>query len=264
MIPLQKPVVFLDLEATGVWPEKDRIVEVAFIKLTPDGKEELFHTKINPEMKIPPESIAIHHITDADVKEAPTFRQVAKKLYALLQDSDLGGFSLDRLDIPLLEKEFRLAEMPFDFTKCRLLDAKKIFMLKEPRDLATACRIYLNKPLENAHSALADARATLEVFKAQLERYPDLPKDAEGLHELTRSDGWVYVDESQRFRWWSGEAYFNFGKPGIYGKSLREVAKENPSFLDWMLNQKFSPEVLCIVADALKGKFPKPKEKGPV
>ena len=257
MIPLQRPVVFLDLEATGVWPEKDRIVEVALIKMTPDGKEELFHTKVNPEMKIPPESIAIHHITDEDVKGAPTFRQIARKVLEFFNGADLGGFGLDRLDIPLLQKEFRLAEVTFDFSKCRLLDAKKIFMLKEPRDLGTACRFYLNKPLENAHTALADARATLEVFKAQLGKYPDLPKDAEGIHEATRSDSWVYVDESQRFRWWSGEVYFNFGKE--YGKSLKEVAKERPAFLDWMLNQKFSPEVQCIVADALNGKFPKPK-----
>lgn len=261
MIPLKKPVVFLDLEATGVWPEKDRIVEIALIKVMPDGKEELFHTKVNPEMKIPPESTAIHHITDEDVKGSPPFRQIARKVLGFFEGADLGGFGLDRLDIPLLEKEFRLAEVPFDATQYLLLDAKKIFMLKEPRDLGKACVFYLNKPLENAHSALADARASLEVFKAQLEKYPDLPKDAEGIHEATRSDSWVYVDESQRFRWWSGEAYFNFGKGGIYGKSLREVAKERPEFLDWMLNQKFSPEVLCIVADALNGKFPKPKEK---
>ena len=151
MIPLKRPVVFLDLEATGVWPEKDRIIEVALIKLFPDGKEELFHTKINPEMKIPAESIEIHHITDQDVKDAPTFKQVAAKIKQFLDGSDLGGFGMDRLDIPLFQKEFRLADIPFDASKFRLLDAKKIFMIKEPRDLETACRFYLNKPLENAH-----------------------------------------------------------------------------------------------------------------
>jgi len=262
MIKLERPAVFLDLEATGVWPEKDRIVEIALIKIMPDGKEELFHTRVNPEMKIPPESIVIHHITDLDVKNAPTFRQIGRKVLGFLEGSDLGGFGLERLDIPLLEKEFRLAEIPFDVSRCHFLDAKKIYMLKEPRDLETACRFYLQKKLENAHSALADARASLEVFKAQLEKYPDLPRHAKEIHEVTRRDAWVYVEESQRFRWWSGEAYFNFGKKDIYGKSLREVAKENPGFLDWMLNQNFSSEVQCIVADALKGIFPKPNEKG--
>ena len=261
MIKLERPVVFLDLEATGVWPEKDRIVEIALIKIMPDGKEELFHTRVNPEMKIPPESIAIHHITDEDVKGAPTFREIARKVLSFLEGSDLGGFGLERLVIPLLQKEFRLAEVSFDFNRCYFLDAKKVFTLKERRDLETACRFYLQKNLENAHSALADARASLEVFRAQLEKYPDLPRGVKEIHEVTRMDSWVYVDESQRFRWWNGEAYFNFGKKDIYGKSLREVTKEKPEFLDWMLNQNFSPEVQCIVADALKGIFPKPKEK---
>lgn len=260
MMKLERPVVFLDLEATGVWPEKDRIVEVALIRVDLDGKESVFHTRVHPEMKIPASATAIHHITDEDVKACPTFKQIAQKVFEMLENADLGGFGLERLDIPLLEKEFSLAGISYDFKRCRLLDAKKIFMLKEPRNLERACQLYLKKPLENAHSALADARASLEVFLAQLERYPDLPRDAEGLKEATRTDAWVYVDESQRFRWWNGEAYFNFGKKGIYGKSLRDVAKENPGYLQWMLDQKFSPEVLCIVADVLNGKFPKPKE----
>jgi len=260
MVKLERPVVFLDLEATGVWPEKDRIIEVALIRIGLDGKEQLFHSRVNPEMKIPPQSIAIHHITDSDVKDAPTFKQIAPRVLEFLEGADLGGFSLERLDIPLLEKEFSLAGLTFNFSACRLLDAQKIFHLKEPRDLETACRFYLNKPLEDAHSALGDARATFEVFKAQLEKYPDLPRDVEALYQATRLDSWVYVDATQRFRWWNGEAYFNFGKKEVYGKSLREVAKENPSYLEWMLDQKFSPEVLCIVADALKGKFPKSKE----
>lgn len=260
MIKRNKPIVFLDLEATGVWPEKDRIIELALIRIELDGKETLFHTRINPEMKIPPQSIAIHHITDEDVKNAPTFKQIAQKVMEFLEGADLGGFGLERLDIPLLEKEFSLAGMPFRFTACRLFDVQKIFMLKEPRDLESACRFYLNKLLENAHSALADARATLDVFRVQLSKYPDLPREAEALYQATRLDAWAYVDATQRFRWWNGEAYFNFGKKGIYGKSLKEIAKENPSHLVWMLDQEFSPEVLSIVSDALQGKFPKPKE----
>ncbi len=263
MIPLKRPVVFLDLEATGVWTEKDRIVEIALIRITPDGKEEVFHTRVNPEMKIPPESIAIHHITDEDVKGAPVFKQIAPKVAAFLEGADLGGFGMERLDIPLLQKEFSLAGVVFDFSRCALLDAKKIYTLKERRDLTGACRFYIGKTLENAHSAMADARASLDVFNAQMEKYPDLPRDAEGIHEATRMDSWIYVDGSQRFRFWNGEVYFNFGKKDVYGKSLREVAKDNPQYLDWMLGQKFTPEVLAIVSDALKGKFPKPRENPP-
>ncbi len=259
MFKLKRPIVFLDLEATGVWPEKDRIVEIALIKLFPDGREELFHTRINPEMKIPPEATAIHRITDGDVKNAPPFREIAKKVIECFEGSDLGGFGLDRLDVPLLKKEFELAGVLFNFERCFLIDAKKVFMLKEPRDLDAACRRYLQKPLENAHSALADARASLEVFKAELEAYPDLPREVELLDEATQRET-VYVDRTQRFRWWNGEVYFNFGKKGIYGKSLREVAKENPGYLQWMLDQNFPPEVLSIAADALNGKFPKPKK----
>ncbi|MFH1857297.1 MAG: 3'-5' exonuclease [Candidatus Omnitrophota bacterium] len=257
----EKPVVFLDLEATGVWPEKDRIIEIALIRIELDGSEKTFHARFNPEMKIPPQSIAIHHITDEDVKNAPTFRERAREVASFLEGADLGGFSLERLDIPLLVKEFGLAELPFQFDQCRLFDVQKIFVLKEPRDLETACRFYLKKDLENAHSAMADARATLDVFWEQLQKYPDLPREGEALFQATRLDGWVYVDTTQRFRWWNGEAYFNFGKKGIYGKSLREVAKENPQYLLWMLDQDFSPEVLCIASDALKGNFPKPKEE---
>ena len=224
MIPLTRPLVFLDLESTGVWPEKDRIVEIAMIRLTPDGKEEVFESRVNPQMKIPKEVIAIHGITDDAVKDAPIFSQVAPTVVAWLTGADVGGFSLERFDILMLEQEFSRARIKFDFSSCFLVDAQRIFVLKERRNLESACRLYLGKPLKNAHSAMADTRATLDVFKAQLERYPDLPKEVKGIHLFTRQEENVFADKTRLLRWWNGELHFNFGKGDVYGRSLREVA----------------------------------------
>src|SRR3989338_7147936 len=130
MIPLTRPLVFLDLESTGVWPEKDRIVEIAMIRLTPDGKEEIFESRVNPQMKIPKEVIAIHGITYEDVKDAPVFSQIAPKIVEWLTGADLGGFSLERFDLLMLGQEFSRVEIKFDFSQSLLVDAQKIFVLK--------------------------------------------------------------------------------------------------------------------------------------
>lgn len=253
---LERPVVFLDLESTGVWPEKDRIIEIALIKVYPDGREEVYETRIDPEMKVPPASIAIHHIEDKDLVGKPKFKEVAPKILALLEGSDIGGFGLERLDVHILSKEFSRAGFEFDFGLCHLIDAQKIYHFKEKRNLSAGCEFYLGKPLVNAHSAMADARASLDIFKAQVVKYPDLPKTSKEIFFLTRLDDASFVDESRRFRWWNGEVYFNFGNDETYGKSLRSVAKERRGFLEWMLLQKFSKEVKRIVRDALDGKFP--------
>lgn len=256
---LNRPAVFLDIESTGVWPEKDRIIEIAMIKVFPDGNEEVFETRIDPEMKIPAESQAIHGIKDEELVGKPKFKEAAPKIVKMLEGCDLGGFGLERLDIHILAKEFKRVGLEFDFGLCNLLDAQKIFVYKEKRNLSAAHEFYLKKPLENAHSALADARASLEVFKAQIEKYEDLPKTAAEIFQLTRGDDSSYVDESRRFRWWDGEAYFNFGGNDIYGKSLRSIAKERRGFLEWILRQDFSKEVKRIVKDALDSKFPEKK-----
>jgi DNA polymerase-3 subunit epsilon len=255
-LKLEKPAVFLDVESTGVWPERDRIIELAMIKVFPDGKEEVFETRIDPEMKIPPESQAIHGIKDEDLAGKPKFKDVASKIAAFLDGCDIGGFALERLDIHILAKELKRAGHEFDFGLADLLDAQKIFVYKEKRNLSAASEFYLGRSLENAHSAMADARASLEVFEAQLKRYPDLPKTPKEIFLLTRGDDSAYVDESRRFRWWNAEAYMNFGGSDIYGRSLRAIAKERRGFLEWMLRQDFSKEVKRIVKDALDGKFP--------
>lgn len=258
MIELNRPLVFLDLEATGVWPEKDRIVEIAMIRLTPGGEEEVFETRVNPEMKIPKEVIAIHGITDEDVKDSPLFSQIAPKVVEWLTGADVGGFSLERFDLLMLGQEFSRTGIKFDFSPCFLVDAQRIFVLKERRNLESACRLYLGKPLENAHSAMADTRATLDVFKAQLERYSDLPREVKGIHLFTRQEETTFADKTRLFRWWNGELHFNFGKGDVYGRSLREVAQNNRGYLQWMMSRDFSPEVKKIVEDALNNKFPAP------
>ncbi len=257
---LTRPVVFLDLETTGVWPEKDRIIEVALIKIYPDGREETFETRIDPEMKIPPASIAIHGIKDEELVGKPKFKEIAPKILEILEGCDIGGFALERLDIHILAREFKRVHKEFDFGLCHFLDSQKIFVHKEKRNLGTASEFYLGKPLDNAHAAMVDARASLEVFKAQLKRYPDLPRTPEELSRLMKGEGSDYIDETRRFRWWDGEAYFNFGGADVYGKSIRSIVKERRGFLEWMLRQDFSKEVKRIVQDALKGKFPEAPE----
>lgn len=261
MIQLKRPLVFLDVETTGVWPERDRIIDIALIRVQPDGAEEVFQSRVDPEMAIPPASTAIHHITDADVQGAPTFRMLAAELARWLTGADLSGFGVRRLDLLMLTKEFGRAGVPFDPSAHFIVDVQGIFHLKEPRNLSAAHQFYLARPLVGAHSALADARACFEIFSAQLGRYPDLPQDVPSLHRLTKLDAWVYVDENQRFRWWNGEAHFNFGKAEVYGRSLREIAATNPGYLEWMLTRDFSAEVQAIVADALRGKFPREGER---
>jgi len=239
-----------------LWPEKDRIIEIAMIKIFPDGHEETYETRIDPGMKIPAESLAIHGIEDKELVGKPKFKEVAHKIIGMMEGCDLGGFAIERLDIHILAKEFKHAGLDFDFGLCNFLDSQKIFHHYEKRNLSAAHELYLGKPLEDAHSALADARASLDVFKAQLEKYPDLPETAEELYQFTKSEGSGFLDETRRFRWWNGEVYFNFGGADVYGKSLRGVASEKQGFLEWMLKQTFSKEVKRIVEDALKGTFP--------
>ena len=174
---LKNPMVFFDLETTGVSITHDRIVEVSFLKVYPNGKEEIKSRRINPGMPIPPQATAIHGITDDDVKDCPTFKQVARSLADQLEGCDLAGFNSSRFDVPMLAEEFLRAGVDFDMSKRKFVDVQIIFHRKEQRTLEAAYAFYCNKQLENAHSAEADAMATYEVLKSQLDRYPDLSND---------------------------------------------------------------------------------------
>ena len=234
---LKNPIVFFDLETTGVDTVHDRIVEISFLKVHPNGKEETKTKRINPEMHIPESSTAIHGISDEDVKDCPTFKQIAKSLADQIEGCDLAGFNSSRFDVPLLAEEFLRAGVDIDFSKRKMIDVQIIFHKREQRTLEAALKFYCDKTLENAHSAEADTKATYEVLKAQLDRYPDLVNDIEALaseysffNNNVDLAGRIIKDEN-------GVEVFNFGKHK--GKSVSEVLKREPSFYAWMMDADF-------------------------
>ena len=184
-LSLNKPICFFDLETTGINISKDRIVEISILKVFPDGKEVAKTWVVNPEMPIPAEVTAIHGISDADVADKPTFKELSKEIYNLIKDSDLGGFNSNRFDIPLLAEELLRAEVDFDMKNTQSVDVQTIFHKMEQRTLVAAYKFYCDKNLEDAHSAEADTKATYEVLKAQLDRYDNLENDTKFLAEFS-------------------------------------------------------------------------------
>ncbi len=234
---LKNPLVFFDLETTGINITKDRIVEISLLKVHPNGKEEIKSRRINPEMPIPSLAIAIHGITDDDVKDCPTFKQVAKSLADMLEGCDLAGFNSSRFDVPMLSEEFLRAGVDFDMSKRKFVDVQIIFHKKEPRTLEAAYKFYCDKELENAHSAEADTVATYEVLKSQLERYPDLENDIAFLSKEYSSfnnnvdfAGRIVLDENS-------VEVFNFGKHK--GKPVAQILRNEPSYYSWMMDGDF-------------------------
>lgn len=183
---LKKPIIFFDLETTGIDIMHDRIVEISMIKVLPSGEEIEKTRRVNPGIPIPAEATAVHHITDADVANEPMFRQIARSLANEMTGCDIAGFNSNRFDIPMLDQEFQRAGVKFDFSKARFVDVQTIFHKKEQRTLVAAYRFYCGKELDGAHSANADTRATLEVLKSQLDRYEDLPNDIEELSKYSQ------------------------------------------------------------------------------
>lgn len=234
---LKRPLVFFDLETTGVDTAKDRIVEISMVKVMPNGDEIIRTRRINPEMPIPAEATAIHHITDEDVKNEPTFAQIAKSLSQFIEGCDFGGFNSNRFDLPMLVEEFMRVGIEVDFRKRKFVDVQNIFHKMEQRTLVAAYRFYCDKDLEQAHSAQADTMATYEVLKAQLDRYPELQNDVDYLAEFsTRGES---VDFAGRIGLNDkGEEIFNFGK--YKGKTVVEVfTRLDPSYYSWMMNGDF-------------------------
>lgn len=236
-LKLNNPLVFLDLETTGINITRDRIIEISLLKVYPNGKEEVRTRRINPEMPIPLESTAIHGITDDDVKECPTFKMVAKSLSEILEGCDIAGFNSSRFDIPMLAEEFLRAGVDFDTSKRKFVDVQIIFHRKEQRTLQAAYSFYCKEKLENAHSAEADVKATYEVLKSQLDYYPDLENNVDILSKEFSSFN-NNVDLAGRIIFNdNGVEVFNFGKHK--GRSVSEVLKNEPSYYSWMMEGDF-------------------------
>ena len=233
---LKRPIVFFDLETTGVDTAKDRIVEVSMIKVMPDGEEVVRTRRINPQMHIPEQATAIHGITDEMVKDEPTFAQIAKSMAQFIEGCDFGGFNSNRFDLPMLVEEFLRAGVDVDFKRRRFIDVQNIFHKMEQRTLVAAYKFYCDKNLEEAHSAEADTRATYEVLMAQLDRYPDLQNDVAALADF--SERGQTADYAGRIGYnEKGEEIFNFGK--YKGRRVSDVFRDEPSYYAWMMNGDF-------------------------
>ncbi|WP_047420506.1 3'-5' exonuclease [Cellulophaga sp. Hel_I_12] len=235
-LKLTRPICFFDLETTGVNVVKDRIVEIAILKVYPNGNKESKTWLVNPEMQIPDEVIAVHGITNEKVANEPTFKELSKEIYAIIKDSDLGGFNSDRFDIPLLAEEMLRAEVDFDLKNTVSVDVQTIFHKMEKRTLGAAYTFYCDKILEDAHSAAADTNATYEVLLAQLARYPDLENNIKKLAEFSSHKrtvdfaGFIIYDEED-------QEVFSFGKHK--GKKVHDVLESEPGYFSWILNAEF-------------------------
>ena len=233
---LRKPLIFFDLETTGLNIMTDRIIEIAYLKVFPNGDEESRKMRINPEMPIPAASTEIHHITDDDVRDCPTFKQVAQMLANVFKGCDIAGYNSNNFDVPFLAEEFLRADVDSIFLNSRFIDVQVVFHKMEKRTLEAAYRFYCNAELTDAHSADSDTKATYEVLKAQLDRYPELQNDVEFLSKFTTFNR--NVDYAGRIVYNdNGVEVFNFGKHK--GKPVEQVLREEPSYYSWMMNGDF-------------------------
>ncbi len=256
-LKLARPLVIFDLETTGTNVRHDRIVEIAAVKIFPDGRREDFITRVNPGRPIPQAAQRIHGIRDEDVRDSPTFEQIAPDLFRFFHGCDLAGFSVIRFDIPLLTEEFRRVGYEFSADNARVVDAQVIFHKKEPRNLSAALRFYSGEEHVDAHGAEADTLATLKVLEGQLERYPDLPDTVEALDQFCNPRENAALDPANRLRWNGDEVVLAFGE--YAGYSLQDMVEKHPKYLEWILRKQFPEQVKTIIRDALRGKFPVPR-----
>ena len=235
-LKLKRPIIFFDLETTGVDTSRDRIVEISMVKVDVDGSKQVKTRRINPEMHIPEEASEVHGIYDEDVANEPTFKQIAKSLAKFIEGCDFGGFNSNRFDLPVLVEEFMRAEVDVDFTRRRYVDVQNIFHKKEQRTLVAAYKFYCDKDLVGAHSAEADTLATYEVLEAQIARYDDIGDTVEALAEFSTHG--KTVDFAGRIALNDkGEEIFTFGK--YRGCTVAEIFRKEPSYYDWLIKGDF-------------------------
>lgn len=233
---LKNPIVFFDLETTGLDIANDRIVEIAYIKVYPNGNEESFTYRINPGMPIPADATAVHGITDEDVKDCPTFKEMAKKIAADFKGADLAGYNSARFDLPMLAEEFLRADVDIDLSTRKMVDVQTIFHKKEQRTLSAAYKFYCKADLTDAHAAMADTQATYEILKAQLDVYPDLKNDMSFLADYTCTS--KNVDFAGRIVYNDkGVEVINFGK--YKGQPVADVLQNDPGYYGWIMGADF-------------------------
>lgn len=235
-LKLTRPIACVDLETTGTSVVHDKIVEISIIKIHPDGKRDIKTRRMNPQMPIPKEASEVHGIYDEDVAGEPSFKELANGIKQFLENCDLCGFNSNKFDFPILTEEFLRAGIEVNFRDRHLVDAQQIFFKKEPRSLSAAYKFYCNKEIENAHSAEADALATIEVLFAQIDKYEDLENNVEFLGKFSQGDD--VLDYSRRVKIVNEIPVFNFGKHK--DKPVAEVFKKEPSYYDWIMKGDFA------------------------
>lgn len=245
-LQLTRPIVFFDLETTGLNISSDRIVEFSYVKVFPDGHEESKTLRLNPQMHIPEQATAVHHITDQDVASCPTLRDVAQEIVSVFADSDVAGYNSNHFDVPMIAEQLSLIGYDFRPRDHKYIDVQAIFHKMEQRTLVAAYRFYCNKDLEGAHSANADTMATYEVLKAQLDRYPNLQNNIDFLSDFT--SGSNKVDLAGRIvRDEQGRERFSFGKHK--DRLVQEVFSEEPSYYDWMMKGLFANDTKNVITE---------------
>jgi DNA polymerase III subunit epsilon len=233
---LKNPLVFFDLETTGINVTTDRIVEMCYLKVFPDGREECKTIRVNPEMPINPAATVVHGISDEDVKDCPTFKELAQTLANAFEGCDFAGYNSNKFDLPVLAEEFLRCEVDFDLKKRKFIDVQVIFHKMEQRTLSAAYKFYCSKDLENAHSAEADTRATFEVLQSQLDRYEKLENDVDKLSDFSAHTrnvdfvGRIILNEKD-------EEVISFGK--YKGVPVEEVLAKDPGYYGWIMNNDF-------------------------
>ncbi|MBD3637381.1 MAG: 3'-5' exonuclease [Crocinitomicaceae bacterium] len=260
---LKRPIVFFDLETTGLNISRDRIVEIGIIKIEPDQKETSYVRRLNPEMPISEESQAIHGISNEDVKDCPTFAEVGHEIAGFIGDADLAGYNSNKFDIPLLIEQFLTHNIDFSMDGRKFIDVQTIFHKMEQRTLEAALRFYCDQELKDAHSAEADAKATYEVLKAQIDRYKEVENDMDFLHEFTMTGKYRKIDFVGRLAINENEEIiYNFGKHK--GKTIKQVFDEEPGYHRWIIDNDFplyTKQIVQKETDKLIAANRKKKEK---
>ena len=254
---LTRPVIVLDLETTGLWVERDKIIEIGMIRCELDGRREAYSRRVNPGILIPPAVAQLTGISDDQVREAPAFRDIAAQVLEFIGQADFAGFNVERFDLPLLEREVFEAGKRLEWRHRTVYDAQKIYHIHEKRDLKAAYRFFCDKDLVNAHSALGDATAALEILDEQIRKYGTGSEYLESLIDFEYEPMSAFFDAERKFRWWNGELYPVFGK---YGRkhSVREITHRDAAYVQYLLTTDIDEKVKNMLQEALAGKFPEP------